>query len=63
MVSLKALYSDESNAELQQQLDSKAHYISLGGTNIMSTTNEGMQAIYNLTMSLPGTKLTEEVKF
>jgi hypothetical protein len=52
-VSCKSVFSIEANEELKKQLNSKAHYISLGGQNIMETTNEGMQAMYNLTMILP----------
>jgi hypothetical protein len=52
-VSCKSVFSIEANEELKKQLNSKAHYISLGGQNIMETTNEGMQSIYNLTMVLP----------
>ena len=51
----------EANKELEAQLNSKAHYISLGGENIMKTSNEGIQSLYNLTLVLPGTKLTDPV--
>jgi len=52
-ISCKSVYSVEANEELRNQLNSKAHYISLGGENIMQTTNEGMMALYNLTLILP----------
>lgn len=57
--SVKSVFSIEANAELEKQLKSKAHYISLGGTNIMTASNEGLQALYNLTLVLPDTKLTD----
>lgn len=60
-VSCKSVYSIEANEELKQQIDSKAHYISLGGQNIMETTNEGMQSIYNLTMILPEDKSSPSI--
>ena len=51
-VTSKSLYSIEANHELKEQLDSKRHYISFGGTNIATTSNEGMECLYNLTMNL-----------
>ena len=51
-VTSKSPYSIEANHELKEQVNSKRHYISLGGTNIAKTTNEGMEALYSLTMSL-----------
>ena len=47
--SVRGIYSIEANAELRDQLNSKRHFINLGGSNIMETTNEGAQALYNLT--------------
>lgn len=51
-VTSKSLYSIEANNELKNQLNSKRHYISFGGTNIAATSNEGMECLYNLTMNL-----------
>ena len=61
MVTTKVMFSKEANIELEKQLNSKAHYINLGGNNIMGVTNEGAQALYNLTLILPDTKLTDPV--
>jgi len=61
MLSAKVMFSTEANQELEAQLNSKAHYISLGGTNIMGVSNEGAQALYSLTKILPGTKLVDPV--
>ena len=63
-MTVKSIYSTEANQELEKQLNSKIHYIALGGSNIMSVTNEGMQALYNLTLVLPDDKnrLTEKVE-
>lgn len=52
-VSCKALYSMEANEELLKQIDSKRHFVALDMTNIMGSTNEGKQALFNLTMVLP----------
>lgn len=52
-VSSKAIYAIEANDELMKTINSKRHYISLGGTNAMTTTKEGMQSLYDLTLVLP----------
>lgn len=58
-VTSKSPYSIEANYELKEQVNSKRHYISLGGVNIAKTTNEGMESLYNLTMNLS----QDETKF
>lgn len=60
-ITAKALFSIDANAELEAQLNSKAHYINLGGTNIMVTHHEGSLALYSLTKILPGTKLVDPI--
>lgn len=64
-VSCKSIYSVEANAELLKQINSKSHYISLAGKNIMQSSNEGRQALYNLTMILPDdqNKVTKEISW
>ena len=61
-VTVKMAYSIETNKELQNYLDSKAQFITLSGTNGRKAEKEAIQAIYNLTLVLPETKL-DEVKF
>ena len=51
-ISVKIPYSIEANEELAQTLKTKKHYISLGGINRMTTIHEGVQSLYQLTMSL-----------
>lgn len=50
-VTVKSVYSIEANNELRNQLNSKRHFIALGGNNVMETTNEGVAALYALTMN------------
>ena len=38
---------------MEDYLNSKRRYISLSNKNIMVTTNEGVDALYALTMHLP----------
>lgn len=52
-VSSKVPYSIEANDELYKAINAKIHYIGFGGINKMETSNEGAQAIYNITMNLP----------
>lgn len=61
-VSSKGVYIVEANDELREYMNSKAFYISLGGTNVRMVSKDGIQALYNLTKVLPGTKLTEIVE-
>lgn len=58
-VTIKGLYYDESNKEQLDLINSKSHYLTLNGINVRVTTNEGIQALYNLTKKLPGTKITK----
>lgn len=55
-VTCKIVFSVEANKELEEYLNSAKFYIDLGGNNIRSTTNEGIQSLYNLTLVLPETK-------
>ena len=53
MVTVKGVYSEESNKELQKYMDSKSFYISLGGQNVRTLEAEGRQSLYSLTKVLP----------
>ena len=52
-------FSVEANAELEKHLNSNGQFIGLNGENGRKATNEAIQALYNMTLVLPGTKLTE----
>lgn len=60
-VTVKGIYSDEANAELEKQLNSKIHYIGLGGETVMEISKEGVQSLYCLTLSLPDARLTDPI--
>lgn len=62
MVTIKGIYTDEANAELEKQLNTNIHFINLGGTPVVSTSKESIQAIYAMTLAMPETKLSP-VKF
>ena len=58
-VSVKGIYSAEANAELDQQMNSKIHYIGLDGISVMDVGKEAKQSLYCLTMVLPNSNLNE----
>ena len=61
-VTIKMPYSIESNEELKKYAQSNAQFITLSGKNGRLGGNEALQAIYNLTLVLPKTKL-DKVEF
>jgi hypothetical protein len=60
-VTIKGVYSEEANAELDRYMNSKSFMIGLNGECVRKTTKEGIQALYSMTMVLPGSNLTEKV--
>lgn len=46
---IKSVFSQEANAECEKILHSKSNILTLCGSNIRKTTNEGIQTIYMLT--------------
>ena len=52
-VTVKGVWSDEANAELDKQLKSKKQYIGLSGKNVRTGSNEAIQCLYSLTLLLP----------
>lgn len=58
-ITLKMPYSVEANEELKKYMDSKAQFITLSGSNGRKADKEAIQAMYNLTLVLPETKLTD----
>ena len=58
-VTVKLVYSVEANEELKKFKDSNGQFITLNGINGRKADKEAIQAMYNLTLVLPGTKLTD----
>lgn len=52
-VSIKGIFSEEANKELEDHMNSKLHYINLGANNIRTVGNECIQSLYSLTLTLP----------
>ena len=55
-ISSKTPFSIEANQELYDITNSKMNYIGLTGINEITTSKEGLQALYNLTLVLPEDK-------
>ena len=60
-ISVKVLYSTEANEELEKYRNTNAQYITLAGRNGRTADKESIQAIYNLTLVLPETKLKDPI--
>lgn len=52
-VSVKGVWTQEANEELEKFINSTSNYIDLGGSNIRVSTNEAIQSLYCLTKILP----------
>ena len=61
-VTVKMPYSVEATEELKKYVKSNAQFVTLSGQNGRLAGNEAIQALYNLTLVLPETKL-DEVEF
>ena len=58
-VTVKLVYSVEANEELKKFKVSNGQFITLNGINGRKADKEAIQAMYNLTLVLPDTKLTD----
>lgn len=66
-ITVKAVYTEEANNELEAYMNSKAQFIGLNGVNMRGPEKEALQAMYNMTLILPDDikKITpsEEIEF
>ena len=51
-MSIKGIYSEEANNEIEEYMQSKAQYITINGSNARISTNEAIQALYSMTIVL-----------
>lgn len=61
-MSSNGVYMIEANEELEAYMHSKAFYINLGSNVVRKSIHESDQVVYELTLILPGTNLTEKVE-
>ena len=52
-VTVKGVFSEEANAELDEHLRNKSNYFNLGCKGDRTSDKEAIQSLYNLTLSLP----------
>lgn len=55
-VTIKGIYSDEANNELEEHLKSPSHYFNLGGKGVRVPIKDAFQSIYNMTLGLEADK-------
>lgn len=60
-VTVKGVWTNEANSELDKQLNSKKHYIGLAGKNVRTGSNEAIQCLYSLTLILKDSKHEDPV--
>lgn len=58
-VTVKIAFTREANEELLKHMNAKSNFINLGGKSVIEPTNEAIQSLYNLTLVLPNTTLTD----
>lgn len=61
-VTAKVAFTKEANDELEKFAQSKKNYINLGGKNARNPSKECIQALYSLTIHIPGNNITKDVK-
>ena len=66
-VTIKGIYTEEANAELDKIMNSKYNFITTANKGIRVSSNEAIQSLFNLTMTLSsdGSKMTasKDIKF
>lgn len=53
---VKGVFSEEANAELDKHLEDKSHYFNLGGKGVRTSDKEAMQSLFSLTLCLDADK-------
>ena len=51
-VSIRGIFTNEANEELDKIMNAKYNYITSGNTGIRTSSNEAIQSLYNLTLVL-----------
>ena len=65
MATVKGIYTDEANAELDIVMKSKFNFITTANKGIRTSGNEAIQSLYNLTLTVneDESKMTKSVVF
>ena len=62
-ITVKGVYTEEANQELENFMKSKQNFITFGGKPSKASTGDAIQSIYAFTKVLSDTKLTQNIKF
>lgn len=60
-ITARVPFSVEANQELKQHINSNGQFIAMDGINSRGAQNEAIQAMYDLTLVLPNTKITDPI--
>ena len=55
-VSVKGVFTNEANDELEKYVNSKAMYVGVNGVNVRTSSNEAVMSLFSLTKILPESK-------
>lgn len=62
-ITVKGVYTEEANAELEQFMNSKQNFVTFGGKPSKASEGDAIQSIYAFTKVLSDTKLTKNIQF
>lgn len=62
-ITVKGVYTEEANQELEEFMKSKQNFITFGGKPSKASEGDAIQSIYAFTKVLSDTKLTQNIQF
>ena len=62
-ITVKGVYTEEANQELEEFMNSKQNFITFGGKPSKASEGDAIQSIYAFTKVLSDTKLTQNIQF
>lgn len=62
-ITVKGVYTEEANAELEEFMQSKQNFVTFGGKPSKVSEGDVIQSIYAFTRVLSDTKLTQDIQF
>ena len=62
-ITVKGVYTEEANQELEEFMNSKQNFITFGGKPSKASEGDVIQSIYSFTKVLSDTTLTQNIQF
>jgi hypothetical protein len=62
-VTIKGVYTEEANQELEEFMNSKQNFIGFGGEPSKASEGDAIQSVYMFTKTLSDTTLTKDIQF